>query len=132
MDRQRVAEIAGQSKREKWPFPRTFEALKAAGVASYRFDVPSCETLFRDPQGSAVAEGIASAPRVEVAPALDPAAVAAAIRRHITEQTPFLDFRGEAARAGVLFWEVDMSRRTVTYCGEDGGQHVEEVPPWPS
>ena len=130
MDRTRVREIAEVSKRKRWPFPRTFVALKEAGVASYRFEVPSGATLFRDPQGSVFEEEIASAPPVEVAPVLDATAVAAAIRRHVAERTEFLDFRLEAARAGVLAWEVDMERRTCTYFGGDRGRHIEQVPPW--
>ena len=101
MNRDRVQEISEQSKREKWPFPKTFEALKDAGVASYRFDVLTCETVFIGNDGTSLPEPLAGAGHVDIAPALDAAAVVAAIKRHMMERTPFLDFCGEVALAGV-------------------------------
>ena len=130
MDRQRVVQISERSKADKWPFPRTFEALKEAEVASYRFDVPTGETLFKASDGSTLVEPLPGVSRVTIAPALDGAAVAAAIQRHTIERTPFLEFRRDAALAGVQSWEVDMRSRTCTYYGLDGGMHVEPVPPF--
>jgi len=128
MNRERVQEISEQSKQERWPFPRTFEALKAAGVASYRFDVRTCETVFQGLQGPPLAEPLGGASPVAIAPSLDAVAVGNAIKRHILDRTAFLDFRGEAASAGVEYWEVDMGARTCTYVGPDGERHVERVP----
>ena len=103
MDRERVRELSERSKRERWPFPRTFEALKDAGVESYRFDVSTCETAFQGNHGAPLSEPLAGADRVDIAPALDAGAVAAAIQRHMLEKTPFLEFRAAAAQAGVQF-----------------------------
>ena len=128
MDRELVKGIGDRSKRERWPFPKTFEALKEGGVASYRFDVATCETMFLGSQGASLAEPLAGSEPVEIAPTLNAAAVVAAIQRHMLERTPFLDFRHEAALAGVAHWEDDMRARTCTYFGRDGGTHVESVP----
>ena len=128
MDRELVKGVSERSKRERWPFPRTLEALKEAGVASYRFDVATCETVFLGSQGESFAEPLTGAESVEIAPTLNPAAVTAAIKHHMMERTPFLDFRREVAFAGVATWEVDMLARTCTYFGRDGGTHVEPVP----
>jgi uncharacterized protein YbcV (DUF1398 family) len=128
MDHELVKGIAERSKRDRWPFPKTFEALKEAGVASYRFDVATGETKLLGNQGESLAEPLAGSEPVEIAPALNGAAVVAAIKRHMLERTPFLDFRREAAFAGVAHWEVDMRERTCTYFGRDGGTHVEQVP----
>jgi len=128
MDSERVREISERSKRERWPFPRTFEALKDAGVESYRFDVSTCETVFKGNQGAPVPEPLAGADRVDISPVLVAAAVSAAIKRHMMEKTPFLEFRADAAHAGVQAWEVDMRARTCTYFGRDDNRHVEQVP----
>jgi uncharacterized protein YbcV (DUF1398 family) len=128
MDRDLVHGIGERSKRERWPFPKTFEALKGARVASYRFDVATCETKFLGDQGESLREPLPGSEPVEIAPTLNAAAVVAAIKRHMLERTPFLDFRRETALAGVSHWEVDMRERTCTYFGRDGGTHVEQVP----
>lgn len=128
MNKNHIRQISEQSKSEKWPFPKTFETLKSEGVMSYRFDVPTCETVFMGDNGIAYSELLAGAERIEIAPTLDADAVAPAIKRHIANHTPFLDFRIEAARAGVEYWEVAMDARTVTYVGVNGDKHVEQVP----
>jgi|GEM_PF-912071 len=128
MNYQRVKEISEQSKREKWPYPTAFETLKAAGIASYRFNVSAYETVFIGTDGSSFAELAAGVACLDIAPALDAAAVVAAIRNHMKKRTAFLDFRGEVALAGVQFWNVDMKARTCTYVGMDGARHEENVP----
>ena len=128
MNRKHVEEIGKKSKAERWPFPKTFEELKAAGVASYKFDVATAETTFTGDDGAYFSEVLDAAGAVSIAPALDASAVLAAIKRHMMDKTPFLDFRADAARAGVQYWEVDMNARTCAYFGKDGGRHIEQVP----
>ena len=132
MNYQRVKEISEQSKREKWPTPTTFEMLKAAGITSYRFNVSAYETVFTGTDGTNFAEPAAGVSRIDIAPVLDVSAVVTAIRRHIKKRTAFLDFRGEAALAGVQYWNVDMKARTCTYVGMDGSRHEENVPILPA
>jgi uncharacterized protein YbcV (DUF1398 family) len=128
MNNQRVTEISEQSKREKWPFPTTFDMLKAAGIESCRFDVSTGGTLFIGADGTSFMESMPGAPRLGIAPAFKAAEVAAALRRHQKARTGFLEFRGEAALAGVRFWNVDMKARTRTFVGMDGGVFVENIP----
>lgn len=128
MNKEHVRQIHEESKSERWPFPKTFEALKGAGVAAYRYDVPTGETVFMGASGISLSELPSGAGRVEIAPDFDQQAIASAIKKHSVEHTPFQDFRTDAARAGVEYWEVSMENRTVKYCGAGGCQHTEQVP----
>lgn len=127
MNFDRIREISQSSKSERWPFPKTFETLREAGVASYRFDVARGTTSFFGMDGGSFSESL-QVTEVPVSLGLDPTALRAAIEEHIAQQTPFSDFRLKAAAAGVEYWNVDMERRTVAYAGLDGRTHLEIVP----
>ena len=46
MDVKKVMEISRISKQEKWPYPKTFNSLKEAGVESYRTQVSDHELTY--------------------------------------------------------------------------------------
>lgn len=128
MDKRRVEEIFTQSKREKWPYPKIFDALKDAGVDYYETDVATHVIVYHGG-----GEWVTEAPPAgfgQVSPnaSFDAAAVKLAIQRNQHKLTNYTTFVREIAAAGVNRYRVDMAARTVAYRGSRGNEYVEKVP----
>jgi uncharacterized protein YbcV (DUF1398 family) len=127
LNKKRVEEIFTRSKREKWAYPKIFDALRGAGVEYYEADVATHDIVYHGSEDS-----IPEPPPQDFAPLkpganFDAAGVKSAIARNKTKPD-YLVFLEEMARAGVLRYRVDMSRRDVTYLGAAGQAYVEKVP----
>lgn len=124
-----VQDLLKQAAQEKWSYPKTFDALKAAGVTHY--DVICAQhaiTYFAhsDSWKTPVPSDFQTLP---VAQTLDKVAFGTALKRAQTGQINYSTFLKEIAAAGCSHYHVDMSARHVTYMGDDGAQVVEPVPP---
>jgi uncharacterized protein YbcV (DUF1398 family) len=128
-NRKRVREIFTMSKQQKWAYPKIFDALKDAGVEYYETDVATHNIVYHG-SGDALPEP----PPPEFTP-LKPSArfdsrgVKLAIERNRTKPD-YMAFFEEVARAGVVRYRVDMSRREVSYFGAGGEAYAEKVPPF--
>jgi|SRR5262245_26118506 len=129
LDRKKMEEIPVKAKRDQWPYPKIFEALKEAGVESYETKVSTHEITYyggSDTWTEPVPPGFQP---LAVSPTFDQDGVQAALRRTQKKETDYPQFLKEIAAAGVASYRVDMAARTVTYRGRGGESYAEEVPP---
>lgn len=127
MNPKTVQEIAERGKREQWPYPRIFDALKDAGVESYDVEV-SHHRIVHHGGGAEWVEPSPEAVTLPIADRFDEDALKLALRRVQEKKTDYLQFLREIADAGVRSYRVDMRSRTVSYRGAPGEEHVENVP----
>ncbi|REE78695.1 uncharacterized protein YbcV (DUF1398 family) [Paenibacillus taihuensis] len=134
MNIEEVKRISKVSKQEKWPYPRTFQELQDAGVASYRTCIADNQTVFMGEAGSSSYEepnDKSAASSLEVAEQFQSDAVRRGLAHHKQHRTPFTDFIKDMADAGVHYYEVNMKERTINYTsGRPGESYVEAIPPF--
>lgn len=127
-----LEQLLATSKKERWPYPKTFEAMKALGMESYEvYFAQDYKTVYKGSFG----EWIEGAPEgyhpIAVASTFSAAAVKAAIVHHGQKKTDYIGFLEEIGRAGSSHYHVDMATRAVTYYNPtETGSHVESVPIW--
>jgi len=126
-DRGKIEEIVEKSKAEKWPYPKMFNALKAAGVEYYETSVSTHEIVYH---GSGEAwtepapEGFGT---LQVSPAFNGAGVKDAILQNQRKETDYTGFLHGIAAAGCTHYRVDMNTREIAYMGH-GEAYIEKVP----
>lgn len=127
-----IEKILTESKTNKWPYPKTFEALKNASVDSYSVSFGNgFQAIYRGGFGSLQEKEPAGYHPVKVAKDFESKNIKNAIIKHVQQQTPFVEFLEDIASFGVSHYVVDMKLRTVTYFNPDESQsHVENVPLW--
>lgn len=126
-NRNAIEEIAEKSKTEKWPYPKIFDSLKAAGVEYYETSVSTHEIVYHGSGESwtePAPEGFAT---LEVSPAFNGAGVRDAILKNQRKETSYTEFLQGIAAAGCTHYRVDMNTREIAYMGH-GQQYVEKVP----
>ncbi|MFD0674692.1 DUF1398 family protein [Cohnella sp. GCM10027633] len=129
MNIEEVERISRVSKSEKWPYPRTFQELLGAGVVSYRTSLVDGSTLFRGTGAQYEEPHDPSYAALQVAERFQADAVKRGLEHHQQHRTPFSAFLRDMADAGVRFYEVNMSERTIDYTsGRPGESYVEAVP----
>jgi uncharacterized protein YbcV (DUF1398 family) len=127
LNKKRVEEIFTESKQEKWPYPKIFDALKDAGVEYYETEVATHGIIYHG-----AGDSISEPPPLGFTPLkvnahFDAAGVKLAIERNKTKPD-YMVFLQEIASAGVVRYRVDMDARTVSYLGDAGQAYVEPVP----
>ena len=129
MNVQKVAEISRISKAEKWPYPKTFNSLKEAGVESYRTQVSNHELTYTGGGKNWIEKTMSDHDAISVANTFSRSDVVQAIQKHTLEKTSYDSFLQGIAAAGVVCYIVDMVRREISYQGVNAGEsHVEKVP----
>jgi len=118
-----------QAKKEQWPYPKIFEALKNAGVVSYEVKIADCDATYHGNFGiwkEPMSEGFRA---LTISPKFNKQAFIDALRRHMKKETSYVEWLGQSAAAGVARYVVNMADRTVTYYGINADDfHVEHVP----
>lgn len=129
-----IQDILAQSKKERWPYPKTFNTLRDAGVNSYEviFSEPF-EAFYEGSFGRFEEKALPEYSAPKINPIFSESGVQESIQKHIQEKTPYLSWLNEAASQGVASYVVNMSNRTVTYFNLDKTkQYIEHVPEWVS
>jgi len=126
-----IEQILKTSKSNKWPYPKTFEALEKAGVRSYTVNfINRYQALFHGDFGTYEALLLDYYP-VEAAAPFSAQGIKSSIIKHTHEKSSYMEFLTEVAAFGVTHYAVDMPNRTVTYFNSDESQfHIENVPYW--
>ena len=123
-----IKKILAEAAAQKWPYPKVFDALKAAGVEYYETVVPRHEITYHG-AGGQLKEGAPDGFQpVQAADQFNQPGVRAAILRTQRRETDYPQFLREIAAAGVHTYRVDMKDRTVSYKGARGELYVETVP----
>lgn len=109
-------------------FPYLAEVLRQAGVKRNVWSLPSCQSIYFMEVGSVVEQG---KPLVEGAsdiPPFNKEALIKALRKDQAGESTFPEFLKSTWEAGVIWYQVDLEKRTVTYGGADGETYVENYP----
>lgn len=107
-------------------FPYLAETLRLAGVTHNRWSLPSCQAIYITKLGPVVQQGIPLVNGSYDVAQFDRDALIRALRIDQAGQSTFQDFLQAAWAAGVVAYEVDLEKRTVTYFGVHGERYIEE------
>ncbi|WP_168120884.1 DUF1398 family protein [Paenibacillus sp. HB172176] len=129
MNVEEVKRISIESKRDKWPYPKTFHALLEAGVTSYRTSVSNNHTVYEGENSQYEDRDGALASTLEVAELFQADAVRKGLEHHQKHRTSYFDFLKDMAEAGVQFYEVNMSARAICYTSGRAEESYSETIP---
>ncbi|MCO5142345.1 MAG: DUF1398 family protein [Oligoflexia bacterium] len=110
-------------------FPYLAEAFRAAGITRNLWSLPSCQSVYYTKYGAVVQQGSSLIPdgMSEIAK-FNKEALIRALRADQEGKSTFSEFLKSSWEAGVVGYDVDFMRRTVTYYGVLGESYVEEYP----
>lgn len=118
-----------QAKKEQWPYPKTFQALKDAGVTSYKVTFAAYDATYYGSFGTWKEPAPEGVTPQTISPTFDKSAFVDALKRHMRKETTYAQWLAQSAAAGVDHYVVSMPERTVTYYGINPDEfHVEHVP----
>jgi uncharacterized protein YbcV (DUF1398 family) len=109
-------------------FPYLAETLRRAGVTRNLWFLPACQSLYLTEQGPVVTQGAPLVNGTVDVPAFDREALIAALRTDQAGKSTFPEFLAATWRAGIVRYDVDFDRRTVTYFGCNGDEYGEQYP----
>jgi len=110
-------------------FPYLAETLRRAGVTRNVWYLPSCQSLYLTSDGPVVTVSTPLVTGTSEVPAFNREALIVALRSDQAGQTTFPEFLAASWRAGVMRYDVDFAARTVTYCGVNNEEYIEDYPP---
>jgi hypothetical protein len=128
-----IADTLKQAKENRWPYPKTFQLLKEAGVTSYRVKWgEKYEGVYQGTFGEwkePPPRGFKPIKRGKTA--FSAQGVKNALNRHQRGETDFVTLLDELAEAGVSHYVVDMDKRMITYYDAQEKEYCQERVPNP-
>jgi uncharacterized protein YbcV (DUF1398 family) len=109
-------------------FPYLAEVLRQSGVIRNLWSLPSCQSLFLTTNGSVVMQGVPLVSGAVDVPKFDREALIQALRTDQAGKSTFPEFLAATWKAGVVSYDVDFTKRTVTYFSCEGDKYLEEYP----
>jgi uncharacterized protein YbcV (DUF1398 family) len=109
-------------------FPYLAETLRQAGVKQNVWSLPSCQSIYDMEEGSVVQQGTPLVNGSTDIPTFNKGALIEALRTDQAGESTFPEFLQASWKAGVIWYQVDFVKRTVTYGGSKGELYVEEYP----
>lgn len=127
-----IEAIQHEATINKWPYPKTFDALKEAGVWSYYVEFEDrYHVVFEGESDDVVQTGLEGFQPLKAATMFSEQGVKQAIQDHMAGKTNYLELLSDLSQAGVSHYTVDMDARTIFYYNPDESQFVcEQVPEW--
>jgi DNA-binding MarR family transcriptional regulator len=125
-----ILNILNEAWDNKWPYPKTFQVLKEAGLRKYsvRF-TDTYQSQFIGEFGEFKKDALEGYAPVKAASKFDAVGIKNAIINHVKESTHYHDFLRDVAAHGCTHYKVDMNDRSVKYYNHDESEcHVEHVP----
>jgi len=124
-----LSTIIYASKKDRWSYPKTFQALVDAGVASYEVKLDKYQAEYRGNFGSWFEPAPEGLSNLTINTEFDKNAFINGLKDHIAGKTTYVQWLAHSAKAGVARYVVNMADRTVTYYGINSNDfHVEHVP----
>lgn len=118
-----------QAKKEQWPYPKTFEALKNAGVTSYEVKFADYDATYFGSFGEWKEPAPEGFHHLTINTQFNKQAFIDALKQHMKKETSYVEWLVQSAAAGVARYVVNMKNRTVTYYGLNADDfHIEYVP----
>lgn len=126
----KLTNILKEAKEKVWPYPKTFEVLKDAGVISYEVSwINAYKAVYQTTSGEYQEPVPAGFMLVPIASEFSEEQVKQALLDHQQKKTNFVQFLNGLAAAGISHYRVDMLSRTVTYYNPSEKQsYVQHVP----
>lgn len=125
-----IEKILTEAKQNKWPYPKTLDALRAEGVTSYKVTFKNdYQAIYKGEFGTwkeATPNGYQA---VLTATTFDSSKVQKAIMNHIEKNTSYTEVLVDLAASGVAHYLVDAVKRTVTYYNNDESMNYSETVP---
>lgn len=109
-------------------FPYLAETLRRAGVTHNIWYLPSCQSLYLTQEGPVTVIGTPLVSGMVDVPPFNAEALIVALRTDQAGEAPFAAFLAASWQAGVVRYEVDFSKRTVSYYGACGEEYGETYP----
>lgn len=109
-------------------FPVIAEVLRRAGVRTNKWTLPSCQSIYYLIDGIVVQQGTPLVTGTEEIVEFNRNGLIAAIRADQQGLSTFPEFLSAAWKAGVVWYEVDLIARRVTYIGATGETYYEDYP----
>ncbi len=109
-------------------FPYLAEVLRQAGVKQNVWSLPSCQSIYWMSEGSVVQQGTPLVEGMSDIPQFDKEALIKALRTDQVGESTFPEFLRSTWEAGVIWYQADFEKRTVTYGGANGETYVESYP----
>ena len=109
-------------------FPYLAETLRAAGVKTNEWVLPSCQSLYITTLGPVVMQGQPLTSDLSDVPVFNEQALIHALREDQSGRTTFPEFLAAIWQAGIVRYNVDFSLRNVSYYGCNGESYVEAYP----
>jgi uncharacterized protein YbcV (DUF1398 family) len=109
-------------------FPFLAETLRQAGVRQNIWSLPSCQSIYVMDNEAVVQQGTPLIAETTDVPDFNEAALISALRADQAGESTFPEFLAAAWRAGVTWYRVDFSERTVTYGSYKNETYVESYP----
>ncbi len=127
-----IEAIQHEAAVNKWPYPKTFEAFKTAGLKSYRVVLGDhYQVIFEGDSGIFEQTGLDGYSPLKAAKTFSQEGVKQAIYNHMGGKTSYVQFLADIANAGVTHYVVDMNSRAILYYNVDETTfHRENVPLW--
>lgn len=109
-------------------FPYFAEVLRQSGVTRNFWSLPSCQSLFLTKDGPVVMQGVPLVSGAVDVPKFNQEALIQALRVDQAGKSTFPEFLAAAWKAGVVSYDVDFTKRVVSYFGCEGEKYEEEYP----
>lgn len=109
-------------------FPYLAEVLRVSGVTQNIWMLPSCQSFYLTKEGPVMMQGTPLLSGPADVPCFDSDALIRALRTDQAGEGTFPQFLEASWQAGVVRYDVDFAKRTVTYHGCLGEEYVEEYP----
>ena len=109
-------------------FPYLAEKLRQAGVKRNTWSLPSCQSIYWMGNGQVVQQMPPLVNEPTLVPEYDEKALIAAIRADQEGKSTFPEFLQATWQSGVIWYQLDLEKRTVTYGGADCQTYSESYP----
>jgi len=109
-------------------FPYLAEVLRQAGVTRNFWSLPACQSLFITKLGPVVMQGAPLVTGAHEIAKFNKDALIHALRTDQAGKGTFPEFLQRSWEAGVVSYDVDFDKRTVTYFGALGESYIEDYP----
>jgi uncharacterized protein YbcV (DUF1398 family) len=109
-------------------FPYLAEVLRQAGVKQNVWSLPSCQSIYFMEDGPVVQHGTPLVEGLADIPQFNEGALIKTLRTDQAGESIFPEVLKSTWEAGVIWYQADFEKRTVTYGGVDGETYVESYP----
>jgi uncharacterized protein YbcV (DUF1398 family) len=109
-------------------FPYLAETLRLAGVTRNLWFLPACQSIYLTVHGPVVTQGSPLVSGIADVPLFNREALIVALRTDQAGKSTFPEFLAATWHAGVVRYDVDLTARTIAYCGANGEEYNEDYP----